>query len=441
VALSDFVNVSITTVDAGVTQAGFGTVMILAHHNAWTNELVREYSSLSGLTADGFSASGGDGVYRAAQKLLSQNPRVTKFKVGRLTTGNTQKVTVTPTVANNATYGFKVVTPAGVEHSISYTSDGDATAAEIIAGLETQVEAISGAILAGTDDTTFLTIDAAAANTHYGFKDFSSNLAFADISPAPAALSDQLDAIVLEDGDFYGLLCTSRGNPVIAALAAWTEANERFYFYSTGQSAAKSGTTANIGKTLKDGSYVRSVGRWSNNWYDFPEAGFAGKLLPYDPGSENWAFKTIGGDTVDSLTETEVSNLQANNLNWYQTVAGRNITGKGVTAEGTYVDIVRLRDWAKARMQERVFGLLASQVKVPYTDVGVTMVEAEIRGVIQDGINNGAIATDPAPVVTAPLVASVSAQNKSDRHLPDVRFSFTLTGAINSVAVSGTVSI
>lgn len=439
-SLSDFVNVSITTVDPGVTQAGFGTVLIFGYHTAWTNELVREYSSLAGLASDGFASTDGNGIYRAAQILLQQNPRVQKFKVGRRTTGSTQKLKITPTVQNSSVYSFVVTTPAGVEHTVTYTSDGSATAAEIIGALETAVEAISGSILIGTNDTTFLTVDAAAANTFYGFSDFTSNLTFEDVT-VDASCSAQLDAIALEDPDFYGIVSASRGNPEITAIAGWTEAAERLFFYSTAQTTGKTATTGNIGKSLKDLGYVRSVGRWSENARNYPEAGWAGRLLPYDPGSENWMFKTVAGDTPDTLTETQISNIESNNLNWYRTVAGKNITGLGKSAEGTYVDIVRLRDWTRARIRERVFGLLASQLKVPYTDIGAAMVQAEVESVMQDGQDNGGIARDPKPVVTVPLVADVDAQDKSDRHLPDVQFSYTLTGAVNSVDVSGTVSV
>jgi hypothetical protein len=439
-SLSDFVTINITTVDPGVTQAGFGTVLILGYHTNWTDTLVREYSSLAGLATDGFASADGNGIYRAAAKLLAQNPRPTSFKVGRRTTGSTQKLKITPTAQNTSEYSFTVVTPAGVEHEVSVTSDGSATVAEIILLLETAVEAVTGSILTGTDSTTFLTVDAAAANTFYGFKDFSSNLTFEDITP-DATLSTQLDAIALVDPDWYALISTSRGNPEILAIAGWVETAERFFLYSTNQTTGRTATTGNIGKSMKDLSYVRSFGRWSDAAYAYPEAGWAGRLLPLDPGSENWAFKTIAGDTVDSLTVTHVSNIEANNLNWYRTVAGKNITGMGVSAEGTFADIVRLRDWTKARMQEGIFGLLTSEDKVPFTDEGATAVQGEIESVIQEGQDNKAIATSPAPVVTVPLVADVSDQDKSDRHLPDCEFAFTITGAVNSVAVSGRVSV
>ncbi len=439
-SLSDIVNVSITVSDAGVTQAGFGTVLIFGYHTEWSGELVREYSSLAGLATDGFESSDGNGIYRAAQALLAQNPRCTSFKVGRRTTGSTQKLKITPTAADTAVYSFTVVKPAGTEHTVSVTSGVSATVAQIIGLLETAVEAVTGSVFVGTDSTTFLTVDAAAANTFYGFKDFTSNMTFEDIT-ADASTSTQLDNIVLEDGDFYGIVSTSRGNPEISAIAQWTESAERLFFYGTNQTTGRTATSGNIGDTLKDASYARSVGMWNQELLDFPEAAFAGKLLPYPPGSETWKFKTLAGATVDVHTETHLSNLQTNNLNHYFTIAGRNITAEGMVAAGEFIDTVRFRDWCKARMQEGVFGLLASQLKVPYTDIGAAMVQSVIEGVIQEGLDVGGIAADPKPVVTVPLVADVSAQNKSDRHLPDVNFSFTLAGAIHSTTVSGTVSV
>ena len=52
---------------------------------------------------------------------------------------------------------------------------------------------------------------------------------------------------------------------------------------------------------------------------------------------------------------------------------------------------------------------------------------------------DGFLTNDPEPTVTAPLVQDVSAIDKSNRLLPDVKFAATTAGAIQSVEIRGTI--
>lgn len=76
--LESIVNVQISSETASVTQAGFGTPLILAEGQNWP-ERVRTYTSASDMLEDGFTSS--DPAYRAAAAILGQNPRVPSVKV------------------------------------------------------------------------------------------------------------------------------------------------------------------------------------------------------------------------------------------------------------------------------------------------------------------------------------------------------------------------
>ena len=113
----------------------------------------------------------------------------------------------------------------------------------------------------------------------------------------------------------------------------------------------------------------------------------------------------------------------------------------GTVASGEYIDVVRGRDWLSTRLAEDVFGLFASLEKVPFTDQGIALVETAVRGVLQEGVNAGLLSSNPAPVVTVPKAADVSALNKASRMLPDVNFTATLSGAIHKAEINGTISV
>ena len=91
-------------------------------------------------------------------------------------------------------------------------------------------------------------------------------------------------------------------------------------------------------------------------------------------------------------------------------------------------------------MRERLANLLFQSPKVPYTDPGIAMIENEVIAQLQEGISQGYIAADPAPVVTVPAAADVDSADKSDRILRNVNFTATLQGAIHKIVVTGVLS-
>lgn len=78
--LNSVIDVQITQQSVHMSQAGFGGIMLLGFHTAWT-DLCREYSDAQEMLSDGFKKD--DPLYLAACRLKMQSPAVTSFKVGR----------------------------------------------------------------------------------------------------------------------------------------------------------------------------------------------------------------------------------------------------------------------------------------------------------------------------------------------------------------------
>jgi len=78
---------------------------------------------------------------------------------------------------------------------------------------------------------------------------------------------------------------------------------------------------------------------------------------------------------------------------------------------------------------------------VPYTDGGVTSLEAIVRAKIQEGIRVGGISREDGYTVASQKVAEVDPQLRQDRIFPDIEFEFRLAGAIGEVTVKGFVSV
>jgi hypothetical protein len=154
-----------------------------------------------------------------------------------------------------------------------------------------------------------------------------------------------------------------------------------------------------------------------SGWYHpdngaFLDGGVAGKCLPLAPGLgdvEVQDHRRRGGHHV---TATQQTNLKNKRTNYYYSVAGIGITTEGLTYSGEYVDTIRGRDWFAARLQTRILVLFTNAKKVPYTDAGIALVEAEVRAQLSEGIAQGYLAASPSPTVTVPAAASVSSPTR-----------------------------
>ncbi len=261
---------------------------------------------------------------------------------------------------------------------------------------------------------------------------------------ADPGISSDLTAIrtSLDGNDnWYAVILDTHGKAEIEALASDIEQLRRIYGASTADADVLTTATDDVGSELQSSAYDRTFAIWHESPHDFPEAAWLGVGLPKDPGSLTWKFKTLAGVTDSNLKADEKTNLEGKDVNYYIEVAGNNITINGKMAGGEFIDVTRGIDFIQARLEENIFGALVRVDKVPYTDLGVAIVQNEVTGVMDLGISQGIFTGDPAPTVTAPLVADVDVNDRANRLLPDIKFTAQLAGAVHAVEVDGIVTV
>lgn len=435
-SLDDIVQVNISTQTTAVSQAGFGTPLIAAFHNHFP-ERVRSYTSLAGLVADGFSTT--EAAYLAAQAILSQTPKLPRFKVGRRALAHTQILRITPSLPSVLGVTVYTVTINGV--AFAFTSDATPTVAEVTAGLTTLINAGSEPMTA-VDATTHVTLTADVAGAVNRVELSTSTgklLTRQDLTVDPGIATD-LSAIDAEDPDWYGLIIDNQSKAEIVAAAAWAEARIKLFGATTADADVLVTGSGDLASSLKASGYARTYLLWASKPHDYGAAGWMGRLFPLDPGSATWKFKSLAGVAVDTYTDAQRTQLRAKNANWYESVGGVGITQEGWTPAGEFIDVTHGVDWLRARLQERIYSRLVNLDKVPYTNAGASLIESEIRAQLNEGIGNNFLAADPEPTVSVPDVATVSPIDKAARLLPDVTFAATLAGAIHKVVINGVVS-
>lgn len=439
-ALSDIVSITISTESVLVEQAGFGTPLILANDcPGGFTERVRTYTSLAGLVTDGFATT--DATYLIAAKIFSQNPRPPRVMVGRCALKPTQRWALTPIAANSHVYSLEV---DGT--TVTFTSDSSGTVAEAIAGLKAAIDALSLG-LTTTDQTTYLRVVANTAGAFFSLKSPETDYLKIAQDHADPGVGTDLAAIALENNTWYGICSAHNSKAYIDAVSDYAEANKKLYVAQSQDSdvinlsdGSDTGGSQTIAGLLKADSKYRTALIYHPTTNAFADAALLGRCLPLDPGSETWKFKTLAGVSTTVLTATQRTNALAKRCNVYNTVAGVAITEEGKVSGNEWIDVIRFRDWIEARIGEEVFAALAASNKIPFTDEGVAVITGLVRAVLDQGVAVGGLSADPAPVVSAPLVANVSATNKALRNLPDVKFDATLAGAIHAVAITGTIS-
>jgi hypothetical protein len=450
------------------------------------------------MLTDGFGAN--HPAVLEATALFAQSPKPPQIIVGRSENDAVQTINITPlsTDVRNST-DYKVYVN-GVE--AKYTTDATATVAEITAGLAAAIDptawAVTTAYTAGehvtndtapvkiyicttggtsaaaggptgiasgitdgtvvwdyvgtknnvtaTDNTTYVSVQAdtvADAFTLYVW-DFTL-LGVADVTAdgSSGGIAADIAAVQVENDDWYCLLPTNQGKAVITAAAVYIETLQKVMIAGTPDSDTYLSTVTNdIASNLQTAAYDRTMLIYHYKAsLQRPEGRWAGYGLPQDPGSITWAYKTLAGLDYMALTSNQISGLEGKNCNYYTRTANVNHTQKGIVPSGEWFDVIRGTDFLAARIQEGIFGQLINQKKIPYTDVGAGIIENEVRAVMQLGVTQDILAADPAFTVTVPKVSTVSAADKANRLLPDVKDEGTLAGAIHYVAVELTVSL
>ena len=434
-SLDSIVRVTVTAETQVPTQAGFGTPLIAAYHTRYLDR-AREYADLDEITDDGFLVT--DAAYLAAQKVFSQQPRARTLKIGRSALACTQTIRLTPTsVVAGVVYTGKI--SGIVDETFSITVAPASLMSAVCTAIEVAINALGGAFTA-TASATYVDVVANTPGALFGFSDLNRELEIDDRTADPGIATD-LTAIEAADPDWYGLSLDSNSRAEAVAAAAWLETRHKIGSFDTADSGASQAVvTSDVASLFVTNGYARSHVMVKQQVRGYAGAALLGDRLPDDPGSDTWSFKTLNGIPVDRWTTAQQSAITAKNATFYSTFAGVAITKGGRSGAGEWMDTVRGMDWYVARQQEALAGVLFNARKVPYTDQGVDMLRSAAHAVNGEAVRRGFLRADPAPTVTAPLVADVSPTDRANRLLPDLETGGEVAGAIHEIDMRVTLS-
>lgn len=436
--LDTIVKVDITADSTSVSQAGFGTPLILSYHTVFADRY-RIYTALAEMTEDGFATY--DHAYRMAKAAFDQDPTVEQVVVGRLPAAPAFQTRLTMlSAAAGVHIKFKVLIPTtGAVHQIDYTIGGSETTTTVATAVELLTEAITGV------DSTSSTANVTLTPTVAGRRIFVYDLENVSVleTTADAGYDTELSALELEpDLDFYFISIDSSSTANVADVAAWVLSRKKLYFAAL-QNSGLLDNTDTVASDLLALANDRTVILYSKNAHEFADVAWAAVIGCQTPGSITAALKTLIGVTVSSLNSTQKTHLENDNVNHYMAVKNRKVTRKGKVVGGEWIDIRHGIDALEARIQETVFDLLADSSKVPFTEAGFQLISAAIEAACQAFVgtdNEPGMLVAGSIKVIMPKLSSISETDKNNRELKGVRFSALLSGAIHYVEIRGTLS-
>jgi hypothetical protein len=440
-ALSDYVVLNITQTTANLTRAGFGVAMHVSYTAAWS-ERTRTYGAYTDVLTDFPTLTGPEA--RAALAYFSQSPSPAQFIIGRGANKPTKIVQVsaiTPTANLTYTYSLTVggTRLRGDDRHVHVRRHADRRRVRDARGAA--LNGVAGKNYTAAGASSPITITGNAVGNWFSIEVPDLAYQTATETTADPGVAADLTAINAENNTWYVPHTVFNSKAYSVAVAGFCEASTKLYTPATSDSAVvlvASTGTADLMDQAKTNAYTRTAVWYHRDPSVMFDAALLGKCLPFDPGSETWAFKTTAGVPTFAMTATHRANIIAKNGNSYETVAGLNITFNGMTADGKFIDARRGLDWLQDDMGKAVFGALAANPKIPYTDQGISTLKSVMVGSLLRAVARGLITSDF--IVTVPKAALVSSADKAARVLNNCKFTATAQGAIHKDNITGSVS-
>ncbi|HXK18356.1 MAG TPA: DUF3383 family protein, partial [Polyangiaceae bacterium] len=192
---------------------------------------------------------------------------------------------------------------------------------------------------------------------------------------------------------------------------------------------------------LQSQSMTRSSIWYHPNPAEYLDAAVVGAILPKLPGPITFANKGLAAVTMQNPNATQRLSLKTKHANCYVNIKGLGFTLWGWAASGRFLDVTVAIDWFDVNIEDRIVSLLRNNDVVPYTESGIELVRSQINGQILDGIALGIIDGQQPYSVTAPALTAIDPALKTQRILPDMRYTYALSGAIHQVRVVGLVQV
>lgn len=379
------------------------------------NPRIRQYTSLAGMSADGFSSANPE--YLAAQLYFGQTPAPVFVWIGR------QDLTAVSTVAIGASGGTGYVVGDVLTIVQGGAQGGEVSVTTVASGVVTAV-----ALVPQNQGTGYMTATnlVTTGGTGTGCE--------INITAIGESALQALTACRLAQVAWWACMVIGASTADAEAIAPYAQSASptMCYFHNTTDTAVLNGTTGNLALVLSAANYKRVYGRYCttqggtfpNNVYS--PAAAMGVAMGHNTGLANsfftMMFQPLAGIAYEPLTPTQVNNIATNpqtgntagahfNVDVDYANGAYNFEQFGTVANGQFFDEIINIDMLVADIQFSVMNLLTAGPFLPLTNAGGNQIatvvngscaRAAARGFIQPGVWTGSQVLNLTPGTALP---------------------------------------
>lgn len=259
---------------------------------------------------------------------------------------------------------------------------------------------------------------------------------------AKDTITEALLDLIQTENRWYFLLITETDKASLNEAGDFASSNEKLFVGNTPDITAFEGRN-NIRETYIIHDKADT---------ELPAAAWVGRIAPTTPGSVTWKWKQLNGVTAGNFTTTQLLTIRAGNSQAIEESRGRIFTNEGKTTGGEFNDIIRGRDFLNSRLFEELLLLFTNSEKVGLDDPGIGEVITVVRAVLKEVSGNDFVAAVSSEAdqknsddgkfqyqVSGPTFAEIPLTDKTNRNLPDVKFTLVPKGAIHTLTINGTI--
>lgn len=317
-----------------IDSAAFNVPLILTSHASSVNR-ADTYTNYQAVLDAGYHPE--SPAAKMSNLLFQGVAKPSKVVIGRRAITNFA-VDVVGAVTNSTVYSVKLKSGT-VSKTFSYTATVPTDVAnDVVTALKAAIDgdAVFSLLVTTALATDTLEITPIATKT----VDVAAVANVTAVTVGTETAADAITAVAAESTDWFWMLSDDHSDTSVKAVAAYAEANERVYAFTSQDADILNKVSGN---TLEDLSLLG----YQNTWFvmysadadvEFPEAGGVGAIAQANPGTTTMQGKTLKGVTVNSLTTTQIQNILDWNGNVYLREYGVNFYRDGRVVNGDFVD-------------------------------------------------------------------------------------------------------
>ena len=451
-SLQPIVDVS-SVVEAGAISAPlFNSGCIIGNsgriHTTGSNSRIRQYSSTSAMFSDGFLST--DPEFLAAQLYFSPAPTAPAVYIGAQDPTAILTAVIDPSAAGTGYVVGDVLTAggAGTGATFKVTAIG---AEGAISTLQMLTQGTGYAVATGVALT--------------GGTGTAAELNISVVGETPL---QAVTACRLANANWYAVMVCGSTDTDNEAIASYVQSAspQTIHFYGSQDTSASANSifaqlqTQTIGRSFGHASTTQSAEYPNNVYVAAADMGVAMGLNTGLPASAfTMMFRSLPGVAAEPLTQSQVTNLQAQNANLLLNYAnGFTFLSQGKVASGQFLDIVMGIDMLLSQIQVNVMNLFVGLSTVPQTNPGEGLIRnvidqacaaAATRGFIAPGVWAGNTVGSLTAGTSLPKGYLIQAQSFTTQSAGDqqarkgmpITVSIITANSIQSISIGVTVQV